>query len=105
MISRGIKPKTANRYREIMSALVNLATTQSGIRMPGGINPATAVKRYKESPPEIRFLTLPQVKRQLDVLAEHQQLQTSNAHLRRPEAGRAPVADDRRRRLRHGHVR
>ncbi len=81
VLSRGLKPKTANRHREIMSALVNWAVTQRGIRMPGGINPAAAVTRYKESPPEIRFLTLKQVKEQLDGLADHHQLQTMVAML------------------------
>jgi integrase len=81
IISRGIKPKTANRYREILSALMNWAMTQRDIRMPGGINPASAVKRAKEAPPEIKFLTLPQVKEQLDVLAEHKLIQTMVAML------------------------
>ncbi len=81
MLSRGLKPKTANRYREIMSALINWATTQGGIRMAGGINPASAVQRYKESPPEIRFLTLPQIQEQLDLLADRQQMQTMAAML------------------------
>jgi hypothetical protein len=49
--------------------------------MPGGINPASAVTKYKESPPEIEFLTLPQVKEQLDLLAEHKQMQTMVAML------------------------
>jgi integrase len=49
--------------------------------MPGGINPASAVKKYKESPPEIRFLTLPQVEVQLNMLAEHSQMQTMVAML------------------------
>ncbi len=81
LLSRGLKPKTANRYREILSALTNWAMTQHGIRMPGGQNPAAAVTRYKESPPEIRFLTLPQVKEQLDGLADETQLQTMVATL------------------------
>jgi len=81
MLSRGIKPKTANRYREIMSALMNWAMTQRGIRMPGGVNPASAVTKYQESPPEIRFLTLPQVTEQLDALAEHKQIRTMAAML------------------------
>lgn len=81
VLSRGLKPKTANRYREIVSALVNWAITQRGICMPGGINPASAVKKYKEGPPQIQFLTLPQVKDQLDALAEHMQMRTMVAML------------------------
>jgi integrase len=80
-LSRGIKPKTANRYREIVSALMNWAMTQRDIRMPGGTNPASAVKRVREAPPEIEFLTLPQVNQQLDALAEHKQMQTMVAML------------------------
>lgn len=80
-LSRGLKPKTANRYREIASALINWAVSQRGVRMIGGTNPATGVKKYKESPPEIRFLTMPQIKEQLDALAQHKQLQTMVAML------------------------
>lgn len=81
LLSRGLKPKTANRYREIMSALTNWAMTQRGVHMPGGQNPASAVTRYKESPPEIRFLTLLQIKEQLDGLADKRQIQTMVATL------------------------
>jgi len=49
--------------------------------MSCGTNPATAVNKYKESPPEIRFLTLPQVQEQLDVLDEYKQIQTMVAML------------------------
>jgi hypothetical protein len=58
-LSRGLKSKTANRYREIMSALMNWAMTQYGIRMPGAQNPASPVTKFAESPPEIRFLSFP----------------------------------------------
>jgi hypothetical protein len=51
--SRGLAPKTANRYREILTRLFNWATTQHGIRMPSDKNPAAAVERYKEHAPEI----------------------------------------------------
>jgi hypothetical protein len=33
--TRGLAPKTANRYREILSAFFNWAMTQRGVRMPG----------------------------------------------------------------------
>jgi integrase len=81
MLSRGVKPKKANRYREIMSTLINWAMTQRGIRMPGGTNPASAVQKYKGSPPEIRFLSLPQVKVQFAALVEHKQIQAIVAML------------------------
>ena len=55
-VNPGPFPNDALRavYREIMSALMNWAMTQRDVRMPGGINPASAVKPYKEDPPEIR---------------------------------------------------
>jgi len=74
--SRGLAPKTANRYREILSRMFNWATKQGKIKMPGGKNPASAVERYKEHAPEIRFLTLPQIDEQLNALKETPQLQT-----------------------------
>ena len=46
MQSRGLAPKTVNRYREILTRLFNWAMTQHGIRMPGDKNPAAAVERY-----------------------------------------------------------
>jgi hypothetical protein len=36
--SRGLAPKTANRYREILTRLFNWSMTQNGIRMPGDKN-------------------------------------------------------------------
>jgi len=56
--SRGLAPKTANRYREILTRMFNWSMTQNGIRMPGDKNPAARVERYKERAPEIRFLTV-----------------------------------------------
>jgi integrase len=73
--NRGLAPKTANRYREILTRLFNWAMSQHGIKMPGDNNPGAAVERYKETAPEIRFLTLEQIDRQLDTLQEHLQLQ------------------------------
>src|SRR5690606_16716898 len=78
--SRGLAPKTANRYREILNRLFNWATTQHGIRLPGP-NPAAQVERYKERAPEIRFLTLQQIDEQLAALAGHPQLQVMVATL------------------------
>jgi len=79
--SRGLAPKTANRYREILTRLFNWSMTQNGIRMPGDKNPAARVERYKERAPEIRFLTLKQIDEQLDVLSESLQIQTMAAIL------------------------
>lgn len=79
--SRGLAPKTANRYREILCRLFNWATTQFGVRMPGDRNPAAAVERYRERAPEIRFLTLKQIDEQLIALEGNLQLQAMVATL------------------------
>jgi hypothetical protein len=50
---RGLAPKTANRYREILTRLFNWAVEQKGIRIPGDRNPASKVERYRESAPNI----------------------------------------------------
>jgi integrase len=88
---KGLAPKTANRYREIMNRLFNWAMGEGRIRMPGDRNPAARVERYLEPAPEIRFLTLPQVQEQLEVLRFNPRLQTLvavyiYAGLRREEA-------------------
>jgi integrase len=79
--SRGLAPKTANRYREILCRLFNWAMEQRAVRMPGGRNPAAAVERYKERAPEIRFLTLKQIDEHLTALARKPQLQAMVAVL------------------------
>jgi len=89
--SRHLAPKTANRYREIIVRLFNWATSEGGIRVPAGRNPAAQVGRYKERAPQIRFLTLEQIDRQLAALADSPQLQAMvamyiYAGLRREEA-------------------
>ena len=89
--SRGLAPKTANRYREILCRLFNWSMQQGGIRMPHGRNPAAKVERYREHAPQIRFLTLSQIDEQFAALADHLQLQTMAAMyifagLRREEA-------------------
>ncbi|MHC5082358.1 MAG: hypothetical protein ACYTET_00245 [Planctomycetota bacterium] len=72
--SRGLAPKTANRFREILSRLFSWAMTERGIKMPGDKNPATAVSKYREKASEIRFLTLPQIDEQLEVLDDDPQM-------------------------------
>lgn len=72
--TRGLAPKTANRYREILVRLFNWSTKQKLVRMPGGVNPAAAVERYQERAPQIRFLTLSQIDTQLAILKDHQRL-------------------------------
>ena len=78
---RGLAPKTANRYREILTRLFNWAVEQKGVRLPGDRNPASKVERYRESAPNIRFLTLKQIDEQLGALADDLKLQTMVATL------------------------
>jgi integrase len=89
--SRGLAPKTANRYREIICRLFNWSMTQGGIRMPADKNPAAQVERYKQKASQISYLTLKQIDEQLDALVDDTQLQTMvamyiYAGLRREEA-------------------
>lgn len=79
--SRGLAPKTANRYREILCRLFNWAIDERGIKTPGDKNPVAKVGRYEERAPEIRFLTLGQIYELLVVLAPYPQLQTMIAML------------------------
>lgn len=67
---KGLAPKTANRYREILCRLFNWAAEQRGVRLPGDRNPAAKVERYREHAPKIRFLTLPQIAEQFAALAD-----------------------------------
>jgi integrase len=89
--NKGVKGKTANRYREILTRLYNWATSQRNIVLPGGKNPASQVERYKEVDPTITYLPLPEIDEQLAMLAGNLQMQTMvavyiYAGLRREEA-------------------
>lgn len=66
-------PKTANGLREILHRLFNYAIKHHGFRSRDRRypNPAAAVERIREPAPEIRFLTLKQVERQLQILRGH----------------------------------
>ena len=79
--SKGLAPKTANRYREILCRLFNWSMEQRGVRLPNSKNPAARVERYKEHAPEIRFLTLNQIDEQLITLQDHSQLRAMVAAL------------------------
>ena len=86
-----LQSKTANRYREVLHRLFSWAMDEGGVRMPGDVNPVDKVKRYKESAPQIRFLSLEQIDQQLEVLRDHTVLRTLvavyiYAGLRREEA-------------------
>ncbi|MCX5771391.1 MAG: tyrosine-type recombinase/integrase [Candidatus Hydrogenedentes bacterium] len=67
----GLQSKTANRYREVLHRLFSWAMDEGGVRMPGEVNPVDKVKRYKESAPQIRFLSLEQIDQQFEVLKDH----------------------------------
>lgn len=75
MASRGLKPKTGNRIRDTLSSLFSWAMEQRGIRMPGGKNPVSAVAKYKESAPEICFLTRGEIDAQLEALKDDLKMQ------------------------------
>ena len=79
--SRGLAPKTANRYREILCRLFNWAMNEGGVKLPGDKNPVDRVARYKERAPEIRFLTLAEIDEQMHALAGHPQLRAMVAVL------------------------
>ena len=76
-----MKPKTANHYRSILRRLINWAIEHHGLRLPNNTNAAAKVKPYKESAPEIRFLTLPQIDEQLHALRFKPQMQAMVATL------------------------
>ena len=63
-----LQAKTANRYREVLHRLFSWAMDEGGIHIPGDVNPVDKVKRYKESAPQIRFLSLEQIDQQFEVL-------------------------------------
>jgi integrase len=96
--SRGLAPKTANRYREIVNRLFSWAMAEQGVRTPGRLNPVAKVSKYKEPAPQICFLTLPQIDQQLRALTQYPQLQTMvamyiYAGLRREEGLWLTLAD------------
>jgi integrase len=89
--NRGLAPKTANRYREVLHRLFAWAMKERGIKMPGDKNPVAQVARHKEPAPQIRFLTLEQIDAQLAALKDRPQLQAMvamyiYAGIRREEA-------------------
>jgi len=74
--AKGLAPKTANRYREIIARLFSWSIREGRMRVTGDRNPAARVDRYREAAPEIRYLTMPQITEQLEALEQHRQLQT-----------------------------
>jgi integrase len=66
----GWSPKTANNTRQVLHRLFAYATKHHAFRARDRRypNPADGVERQREAAPEIRFLSLEQVERQLEVL-------------------------------------
>ena len=88
---RGLSPRTANRFREVLSRLFSWSMKYGKVRMPADRNPAAQVEKYREKAPQIRFLTLRQIDEQLAALEACPQLQAMvalyiYAGLRREEA-------------------
>jgi len=79
--SRGLAPKTANRYREILHTFFSWAIREQGVKIPYNENPVSKVSKYKEHAPKIRFLTLAQVDEQLHALEPYLQLKVMVAVL------------------------
>lgn len=79
--TKGLAPKTANRYREVIGKLISWAMKSERVRMPLDRNPITRVERYREHAPEIRFLTLEQIDEQLNALRFKPRLQVMVATL------------------------
>ncbi len=79
--ARGLAPKTANRYREVVAKVINWAMQTERVRMPGDRNPAARVARYRESAPEIRHLTMEQIGEQFKALEDRPQLRAMVAML------------------------
>jgi integrase len=89
--SGGLKPKTANRYRDSILAFTSWAIQFKGVKFPDKENPVAAAKKYKEGDPEVVFLSLDQITEQLNALADKPELQVHvalyiYAGLRRSEA-------------------
>jgi integrase len=72
---KGLKPKTANRYREVLTRLYNWSMKQNGIRMPHGKNPAAEVECYREGASEISYLELEEIGKQFEALEKCPSLQ------------------------------
>jgi integrase len=80
-VERALSGKTLNNYREILHRFVNWATTQKGIRFPGGKNPIDAVAIRKQSTSPISYLGPDQIVQQLEALKDFFVLQAMVALL------------------------
>ncbi len=67
---RGIAPKTANHYREVLVCLINWAMEERDVQMLGGVNPIQKLRKYSEPQHAIRYLKPQQIVTQLDALSD-----------------------------------
>ncbi len=95
----GIAPKTANRQREVLHVMFNYAIRQHGYRSPDRRfpNPVDAIPPRKQDEHQIRFLTLMDIDKQLQVLAGKPVLQTMVAVLIYAGRRYAAIRPDQRR--------
>ena len=73
---RGLSNRSANRRREILSALCSFAQNQRGVIWPRGVSPIKGVKKYREERQPIKFMHMDEIQVQLDHLKTHPQMQT-----------------------------
>ncbi|MBJ6724400.1 tyrosine-type recombinase/integrase [Geomesophilobacter sediminis] len=78
---RALSPKTVNNYREMLLRFVNWAISQKGKRFPGGINPVDAVAVREVKPVPISYLSMKEIRQQLEALAKLPVLQAMVAIL------------------------
>lgn len=78
---KGLAPKPANLYREVLAKLVHWAMESGPVKTPLDRNPMARVGRYGEQAPEIRYLMLEQIDEQLEVLRGEPQLRVMVAPL------------------------
>ena len=88
---RKLSPKTGNPSREVIHRFCQWCISQRGVCFPGDVNPVSAVERFREKAGTIRFLTLAEIRQQLDVLKLYPVIRTMVAvyifaGLRREEA-------------------
>ena len=96
--AKGLEPTTANRYREVLHTLFSWAISEGRVKMPNDKNPVTAFKRLRQHAPQIGYLTLDQIDKQLQVLEYHRLVQTVvamyiYAGIRREEASWLTIND------------
>lgn len=65
---RRYSPKTGNRIREVLHRFFNWCMHQRDVVMPYNRNPVTDAERFREGRPTKRFLMLPEIRTQLNVM-------------------------------------